>query len=183
MQLEQGQSGTGSKVVAADFWEGMIGLQDPVIFSGSVRENLDPFGSAGGDAPIWQALEQASVAPAIREQVISFMSLNCPQPPSLTHPSLLERSSPTHSLAWANRGTHQHIEQSFGQASDCASSVFTCPLICKGAGPEWTLYPSSRLHCGVHQAARLKDEIMIEYASSPQLRDFHLGEDVKMPVS
>ncbi len=42
-------------------------LQDPVIFSGSIRENLDPFGSAAGDAALWQVLEQASVAPAVRD--------------------------------------------------------------------------------------------------------------------
>ncbi|KAK9817530.1 hypothetical protein WJX74_009211 [Apatococcus lobatus] len=42
--------------------------QDPVIFSGSIRDNLDPFGSAGGDTPIWQALEQASVVSAVQDQ-------------------------------------------------------------------------------------------------------------------
>ena len=41
-------------------------LQDPVIFSGTIRENVDPFGGSGGDSVIWQALEQASVASAIR---------------------------------------------------------------------------------------------------------------------
>ncbi|WIA42403.1 hypothetical protein OEZ86_008404 [Tetradesmus obliquus] len=35
--------------------------QDPVIFSGSVRSNLDPFDQAGGDAAIWQALRQAGI--------------------------------------------------------------------------------------------------------------------------
>lgn len=32
--------------------------QDPVIFSGSVRSNLDPFGDAGSDERIWGALSQ-----------------------------------------------------------------------------------------------------------------------------
>ena len=47
-------------------------VQDPVIFSGSVRENLDPFGRSGGDASIWQALEQASIAPAIRDLQVNL---------------------------------------------------------------------------------------------------------------
>ncbi len=33
-------------------------LQDPVIFSGTVRSNLDPFGHAGSDTAIWEALAQ-----------------------------------------------------------------------------------------------------------------------------
>lgn len=40
--------------------------QDPVIFSGTVRANLDPFDAVGGDALIWQALEQAGMADTIR---------------------------------------------------------------------------------------------------------------------
>lgn len=40
--------------------------QDPVIFSGTVRANLDPFDAVGGDAFIWQALEQAGMAETIR---------------------------------------------------------------------------------------------------------------------
>eukprot|EP00878_Enallax_costatus_P033713 GHUV01037265.1.p1 GENE.GHUV01037265.1~~GHUV01037265.1.p1 ORF type:complete len:383 (+),score=36.29 GHUV01037265.1:122-1270(+) len=35
--------------------------QDPVIFSGTVRSNLDPFGQAGSDAAIWEALRQAGI--------------------------------------------------------------------------------------------------------------------------
>ena len=40
--------------------------QDPVIFSGTVRANLDPFDAVGGDVYIWQALEQAGMADTIR---------------------------------------------------------------------------------------------------------------------
>ncbi|KAL4446696.1 hypothetical protein ABPG77_007940 [Micractinium sp. CCAP 211/92] len=40
--------------------------QDPVIFSGSVRSNLDPFGDAGSDERIWGALSQAGLADAVR---------------------------------------------------------------------------------------------------------------------
>ncbi|EFN56982.1 hypothetical protein CHLNCDRAFT_143584 [Chlorella variabilis] len=40
--------------------------QDPVVFSGSIRSNLDPFGDAGGDDRIWGALAQAGLADAVR---------------------------------------------------------------------------------------------------------------------
>jgi len=47
--------------------------QDPVIFSGTVRSNLDPFGDAGQglpiserDTPLWNSLERAGLASAIR---------------------------------------------------------------------------------------------------------------------
>ncbi|GBF89551.1 canalicular multispecific organic anion transporter [Raphidocelis subcapitata] len=40
--------------------------QDPVIFSGSVRSNLDPFGEAPGDGAIWEALRRAGVDDAVR---------------------------------------------------------------------------------------------------------------------
>ena len=35
--------------------------QDPIIFSGTVRSNLDPFGRAGSDLDIWEALRRASL--------------------------------------------------------------------------------------------------------------------------
>ena len=41
--------------------------QDPVIFSGSVRTNLDPFaGTAAGDADLWRALDAAGLGRAVR---------------------------------------------------------------------------------------------------------------------
>ncbi|KAK9867452.1 hypothetical protein WJX84_001002 [Apatococcus fuscideae] len=69
---------SGGQIIIDGINTGSIGLQDlrsrlalvpqdPVIFSGSIRDNLDPFGRAGGDGPIWQALEQASVASAVRD--------------------------------------------------------------------------------------------------------------------
>ena len=36
-----------------------------MLFSGSVRANIDPFGAAEGDAAIWQALHQVGIKPAI----------------------------------------------------------------------------------------------------------------------
>ena len=50
-------------------------MQDPVIFSGTVRANLDPFDTAGGDSVIWQALEQAGIAPAVRELSVSSVTM------------------------------------------------------------------------------------------------------------
>jgi ATP-binding cassette, subfamily C (CFTR/MRP), member 1 len=44
--------------------------QDPVIFSGTVRSNLDPFeehtAASGGDSKIWDALERAGLADTVR---------------------------------------------------------------------------------------------------------------------
>ncbi|KIY96840.1 ATP-binding cassette transporter [Monoraphidium neglectum] len=40
--------------------------QDPVIFSGSVRSNLDPFGQAPSDVVIWEALRQAGIDELVR---------------------------------------------------------------------------------------------------------------------
>jgi ABC-type multidrug transport system fused ATPase/permease subunit len=40
--------------------------QDPVVFSGTIRTNLDPFGTAPGDATLWEVLSQAGLDPAVR---------------------------------------------------------------------------------------------------------------------
>ncbi len=43
--------------------------QDPIIFGGTVRSNLDPFATASGpaeDAALWAALEAAGLGPAVR---------------------------------------------------------------------------------------------------------------------
>ena len=37
-----------------------------MVFSGTVRSNLDPFGDAGGDAAIWAALRAAGLRDAVR---------------------------------------------------------------------------------------------------------------------
>jgi len=36
-------------------------VQDPIIFAGSVRVNLDPYGDASTDADMWAALKQAGL--------------------------------------------------------------------------------------------------------------------------
>jgi ABC-type multidrug transport system fused ATPase/permease subunit len=40
--------------------------QDPVIFSGSIRSNLDPFGQAGSDGELWGALGRAGLDGLVR---------------------------------------------------------------------------------------------------------------------
>lgn len=45
--------------------------QDPVVFSGSIRSNLDPFGQAGGDAELWAALRRAGLDGAVRAMGVS----------------------------------------------------------------------------------------------------------------
>ena len=49
-------------------------MQDPVIFSGSVRLNLDPFDHIKNDDEIWQALEQAGLKDTINDLPVSFHS-------------------------------------------------------------------------------------------------------------
>jgi ABC-type multidrug transport system fused ATPase/permease subunit len=68
-------------------------LQEPVLFSGTVRRNLDPFDEKC-DEEIWQALQQAHLAPLVEQlsgqlqasvrdgfqtlfYVLHFVSLHC----------------------------------------------------------------------------------------------------------
>ena len=44
-------------------------LQDPVVFSGTVRDNLDPFGASAGDGAIWAALRQTGMADTVTHLV------------------------------------------------------------------------------------------------------------------
>merc|ERR1711924_114996 len=41
--------------------------QDPVIFSGTVRSNLDPFNETEGDSEIWNALKLSGLKATIKE--------------------------------------------------------------------------------------------------------------------
>ena len=45
--------------------------QDPVIFSGSIRSNLDPFGQVEQDQQLWGALSQAGVEDMVRAMGVS----------------------------------------------------------------------------------------------------------------
>lgn len=55
-----------SKIGLYDLRKGLsLVPQDPVVFSGSVRLNLDPFGEASTDDELWQALRQAGISGAI----------------------------------------------------------------------------------------------------------------------
>ena len=44
---------------------GHDGMQDPVLFSGTIRSNVDPMGETGGDAAVWQALRQAGLGDTV----------------------------------------------------------------------------------------------------------------------
>lgn len=55
-------------------------VQDPVIFSGSVRANLDPFDTAGGDLHIWEALRQAGMAETIQQMEVRAAAWLMPPP-------------------------------------------------------------------------------------------------------
>ncbi len=54
--------------------------QDPVIFSGTVRSNLDPFGQAKGDSDMWEALRRAGMDETIRAyDKVRWRSWRCGQ--------------------------------------------------------------------------------------------------------
>ena len=50
-------------------------MQDPVVFSGTVRDNLDPFNACEGDAAIWSALRQTGMADTVTKLQVCFSSL------------------------------------------------------------------------------------------------------------
>ena len=43
-------------------------MQDPIVFSGTVRYNLNPFGGEAADADMWATLQQAG----LKETVLSL---------------------------------------------------------------------------------------------------------------
>lgn len=51
--------------------------QDPVVFSGSFRSNLDPFGQAGSDAAVWGALRQAGLDGLVRSSGVRERKDEC----------------------------------------------------------------------------------------------------------
>ena len=51
-------------------------MQDPVIFSGTVRSNLDPFQQASSDAAIMEAVAQAGMDGFVRELEVRGMSVS-----------------------------------------------------------------------------------------------------------
>ena len=43
----------------------MLLVQDPVLFSGTVRDNLDPVGTSEGDSKHWAVLRQTGLSDTI----------------------------------------------------------------------------------------------------------------------
>ena len=37
-----------------------------MLFSGTIRSNVDPMDQAGGDAAVWQSLQQAGLSDAVK---------------------------------------------------------------------------------------------------------------------
>ena len=56
-------------LISISFTVALPSVQDPVVFSGTVRDNLDPFGSSQGDNPLWAALRQTGMTDTISELV------------------------------------------------------------------------------------------------------------------
>ena len=52
-----------------------IHVQDPVVFSGTVRDNLDPFDTSQGDAAIWSALRQTGMADTVKNLPVRLTAL------------------------------------------------------------------------------------------------------------
>jgi len=52
----------------------IVTLQDPVVFSGTVRDNLDPFNACEGDAAIWSALRQTGMADTVNNLQVCLLT-------------------------------------------------------------------------------------------------------------
>ena len=49
-------------------------MQDPIIFAGSVRGNLDPYGDASSDADMWAALKQAGLKQMVQSLPVRLLA-------------------------------------------------------------------------------------------------------------
>lgn len=54
-------------------------MQEPTLFAGSIRFNLDPIQGTAHDAGLWDALERVGMKPAIAamQERLSLMLLMC----------------------------------------------------------------------------------------------------------
>ena len=59
--------GVDTATVGVDVLRRLIAIipQDPVLFSGTLRSNLDPWGECGDDGVLWEALEMAQLKAAV----------------------------------------------------------------------------------------------------------------------
>ena len=44
-----------------------------MLFTGTIRSNVDPLQQGGGDGKVWEALEQAGLGPTVRELQVSSL--------------------------------------------------------------------------------------------------------------
>ena len=51
-------------------------MQDPIVFSGTVRYNLNPFGGKTADADMWAALQQAGLKETVSSLAVRQMQLS-----------------------------------------------------------------------------------------------------------
>ena len=67
-------------------------LQDPVIFSGTVRHNLDPIGRVASDADLWAAVRSAGLLETIQSLQVRYVDCQL-QPDMISKPTVEVRSS------------------------------------------------------------------------------------------
>lgn len=51
--------------------------QEPVVFSGTVRSNLDPFNEYGGDAALWEAIRDCELESQVSGDKTDSLKLRC----------------------------------------------------------------------------------------------------------
>ena len=61
-------------MLSAKYFQAVVmNVQDPVVFSGTVRDNLDPFNACEGDAAIWFALRQTGMADTVNNLQVCLL--------------------------------------------------------------------------------------------------------------
>ena len=51
----------------------VTGMQDPIVFSGTVRYNLNPFGGGAADVDMWAALQQAGLKDTVSSLAVGLL--------------------------------------------------------------------------------------------------------------
>ena len=64
-----------------------------MLFTGSIRQNIDPFSAAQGDAPIWEALHRVGIKPAVAAMQVHLLCQKAEKPDLLLGSSPREVAS------------------------------------------------------------------------------------------